>query len=111
MRALTVKNKSIPLDKEGYLKQLEDWDEAVATELAKNENLELSDAHWEIIFLLREYYQTFQLSPAMRPFVKYVAQFLGPEKGRSIYLMQLFPESPAKIASKIAGLPKPTNCL
>ncbi len=47
----------------------------------------------------------------MRPLVKYCALKLGPDKGRSIYLMSLFPGSPAKLGSKIAGLPKPDNCL
>jgi tRNA 2-thiouridine synthesizing protein E len=47
----------------------------------------------------------------MRPLVKYIGQRLGKEKGNSIYLLQLFPGSPAKLASKIAGLPRPENCL
>jgi tRNA 2-thiouridine synthesizing protein E len=51
------------------------------------------------------------MSPAMRALVKYTEKKLGPEKGRSIYLLNLFPPSPAKVASKIAGLPRPTNCL
>ena len=50
------------------------------------------------------------LSPAMRPLVKLVSSELGPDKGRSIYLMKLFPGNPALLASKIAGLPRPTNC-
>ena len=47
----------------------------------------------------------------MRPLVKYVSQTLGSDKGSSIYLLQLFPGSPAKVASKIAGLPRPEHCL
>jgi tRNA 2-thiouridine synthesizing protein E len=47
----------------------------------------------------------------MRPLVKRTGQALGADKGRSIYLQQLFPPSPARIASKIAGLPRPANCL
>ena len=47
----------------------------------------------------------------MRPLVKAVAQALGPEKGRSVYLLRLFPDSPAKVAARLAGLPKPANCL
>jgi tRNA 2-thiouridine synthesizing protein E len=43
--------------------------------------------------------------------VKAVKQSLGDDKGRSIYLMQLFPGSPAKLAARLAGLPKPDNCL
>ena len=47
----------------------------------------------------------------MRALVKYVRLRLGDDKGRSIYLLRLFPGSPAKIGSRIAGLPKPANCL
>lgn len=101
----------LELDKDGYLKNLAQWNESVAERLAASENIQLTPAHWEIIHLLRAFYRCYELSPAMRPLVNYVREQLGPEKGRSIYLLKLFPGSPAKIASKIAGLPKPDNCL
>ena len=108
---ICVDQRRIAVDKDGYLKRLEDWDRDVARHLAQQENLCLSPEHWEIIELLRGFYREFELSPAMRALVKYVGLNLGADKGRSIYLMQLFPPSPAKIASKIAGLPRPSNCL
>ncbi|MBY6189450.1 TusE/DsrC/DsvC family sulfur relay protein [Microbulbifer agarilyticus] len=111
MNNLVIAGREIALDKEGFLRDLNDWTPDVATALATRENIELTQDHWDVIALLRDFYQEFELSPAMRPLVKYVGQHLGPEKGRSIFLMQLFPPSPAKIGSKIAGLPKPTNCL
>ncbi|AMX02482.1 TusE/DsrC/DsvC family sulfur relay protein [Microbulbifer thermotolerans] len=111
MNKLLVQGREIALDKEGYLRNLEDWSPAVAEQLAGAEKIELTEAHWEVIRLLQAFYKEFELSPAMRPLVKYIGQHLGAEKGKSIYLMQLFPPSPAKVASKIAGLPKPTNCL
>ncbi|MCA0901011.1 TusE/DsrC/DsvC family sulfur relay protein [Microbulbifer agarilyticus] len=111
MDNLVIAGREIALDKEGFLRDLNDWSPEVATALATRENIELTRDHWDVITLLRDFYQEFELSPAMRPLVKYVGQHLGPEKGRSIFLMQLFPPSPAKIGSKIAGLPKPTNCL
>ncbi len=83
----------------------------MARQIAGAEGLELSTAHWEIIYLLRDFYREFDSSPAMRPLIKYCALKLGPDKGRSIYLLSLFPNSPAKLGSKIAGLPKPDNCL
>ncbi len=98
-------------DGEGFLRNLDDWDPEVAAQIAGAEGIELDERHWEIIHLLRAYYEEFDASPAMRPLVKYCALKLGTEKGRSIYLMSLFPGSPAKIGSKIAGLPKPENCL
>lgn len=98
-------------DPEGFLRQLDDWTPAVAEQIASREQLQLTPAHWEIIELLRDYYQEFDSSPAMRPLVKYCSLRLGSDKGRSVYLMSLFPGSPAKLGSKIAGLPKPANCL
>ena len=98
-------------DPEGFLRELDDWTPAVAEQIAAAEGIELGDAHWEVIYLLREYYVRFDSSPAMRPLVKYCGQQLGTDKGRSVYLLGLFPGSPAKIGSKIAGLPKPDNCL
>jgi tRNA 2-thiouridine synthesizing protein E len=98
-------------DQEGFLRNLDDWNPQLAEEIAAREGIELSPAHWELLELLRAYYQRFEASPAMRALVKFAARELGPEKGRSIYLLSLFPGSPAKIGSKIAGLPKPDNCL
>jgi tRNA 2-thiouridine synthesizing protein E len=103
--------ESEAFDKEGFLRRLQDWTPAVAEQIAANENIQLTAGHWEIIELLRRYYEEFDASPAMRPLVKYCARELGQNKGKSIYLMSLFPGSPAKIGSKIAGLPKPDNCL
>lgn len=101
----------IDVDKEGFLQNYRDWNPAVADRLAASEHIELTPAHWEIIDLLRRFYQEFDTSPAMRALVNYTRQHLGDDKGRSIYLLRLFPGSPAKIGSKIAGLPKPENCL
>ncbi len=108
---LLMANAHITLDNDGFLVHLEDWNEDVALALAEKEGIAAGPAHLEIIYLLRQFYAEYQLSPAMRPLVKYVAAQLGPEKGSSIYLLSLFPGSPAKLASKLAGLPKPDNCL
>lgn len=106
-----IDGKNIVLDKEGFLKNLEDWDEKVARKLAEHEKITLTEKHWEIINSVRDFYAKYQISPSMRALVKHIQQTLGPEKGQSIYLLQLFPTSPAKYISKIAGLPKPANCL
>lgn len=111
MSNLNVAGHSLPLDKDGYLVELQDWSEAVAEALATREELTLTAEHWEILHLLRAFYAEFQLSPATRPLIKYVAQQLGPEKGNSLHLNRLFKGTPAKLVAKLAGLPKPTNCL
>ena len=98
-------------DKEGFLEELSDWSETVALELAAAEGITLSVRHWELITLAREFYAQFEVSPEMRPLVKRVRERLGADKASSIYLLELFPGSPAKLIAKIAGLPRPTNCL
>lgn len=107
---ITAGNKQIFLDKDGFLKNTEDWTEEVAMLLAKREGIVLTDKHWEIIYAIKNFYQQYEMSPNQRPFVKYIAQVLGKDKGNSRYLMQLFPGSPARVASLIAGLPKPDHC-
>jgi tRNA 2-thiouridine synthesizing protein E len=111
MSQSTPISADLALDKDGFLLHLEDWSPAVAEKLASNEGISLSVEHWEILLLLREFYQEFQLSPATRPLIKYAALKLGSDKGNSLQLNRLFNGTPAKLAAKLAGLPKPTNCL
>ncbi|WP_397452491.1 TusE/DsrC/DsvC family sulfur relay protein [Pseudomonas sp. NA-150] len=111
MKQLTIAERSIALDKDGFLEDLNDWSTEVAAALAVQEDIALSPEHWEILELLRAFYAEFQLSPATRPLIKYTALKLGPEKGNSMHLNRLFNGTPAKLAAKLAGLPKPTNCI
>jgi tRNA 2-thiouridine synthesizing protein E len=99
------------VDKDGFLLDHHAWNEEIAIQLAHNEGITLTAEHWQLIHLIRQFHQEFDLSPAMRPLSKYIKQHLGTEKASSIYLMQLFPQSPAKYLAKIAGLPRPENCL
>lgn len=111
MATINVGGKEIEVDEEGYLVNLSDWSEEVANFLAAGESLTLSDNHWEIINFLREYYQEYQIAPAVRVLTKAVGKKLGADKGNSKYLYELFPYGPGKQACKIAGLPKPTGCI
>jgi tRNA 2-thiouridine synthesizing protein E len=98
-------------DQEGFLLDLTEWNHDIAAQIANQCHITLTSMHWEVIDAMRDFYQQFGISPAMRPLCKYLKEKLGQEKSSSIYLLQLFPGSPAKIAAKIAGLPKPDNCL
>jgi tRNA 2-thiouridine synthesizing protein E len=111
MNVLTLDTRQIALDKDGFLQNLNDWSMDVAQALAVREGIDLSPAHIEILELLRGFYAEFQLSPATRPLIKYTALKLGVEKGNSMHLNRLFNGTPAKLAAKLAGLPKPTNCI
>jgi tRNA 2-thiouridine synthesizing protein E len=110
VRLLEVGGRRIKLDEDQCLLNLQDWSEQVAAALAAEEDIELTDAHWEILHLVRSFYHEFDLSPANRALVRYIRMQLGEEKGNSLYLNQLFNGKPAKIASRLAGLPKPANC-
>ncbi|MEE4128454.1 sulfurtransferase TusE [Pseudomonas viridiflava] len=111
MKQLIVAGRTLELDKDGFLKNLNDWSMDVAHALAGEEGLTLTPEHVEILELLRGFYAEFQLSPATRPLIKYTALKLGAEKGNSMHLNRLFNGTPAKLAAKLAGLPKPTNCI
>jgi len=109
--AIEVDGKSIETDEEGYLVTLSDWTPEIALELAKSENLEMDDARWEVVNFLREYYDEYQIAPAVRVLTKAIGKKLGKDKGNSKYLYELFPYGPGKQACKVAGLPKPTGCI
>ena len=109
--AIEVGGKSLDTDEEGYLVNLADWSEDVANAIAKSESVEMTPNHWEVVNFLREYYNEYQIAPAVRVLTKAIGKKLGADKGNSKYLYELFPYGPAKQACKIAGLPKPTGCV
>ncbi|MCB1763732.1 MAG: TusE/DsrC/DsvC family sulfur relay protein [Gammaproteobacteria bacterium] len=109
--AIEVDGKVLETDEEGYLVNLKDWVPAVADEMAKEDDLVLTEEHWEIINFLREYYDEYQIAPAVRVLTKAVGKRMGKEKGNSKYLYSLFPYGPGKQACRFAGLPKPTGCI
>ena len=98
------------VDNEGFLRNLDDWNQDVAQELARLEDISLTSEHWEIISLARSYYHDYQVFPANRVLVKKMREILGEDKGSSIHLMMLFTGKPARVIAKVAGLPKPPNC-
>ena len=109
--ALEINGKTYETDEEGYLANLNDWDPAVAEAMAKADDCDLTPEHWEILNFLREYYEEYQIAPAVRVLTKAVGKKLGKDKGNSKYLYELFPYGPGKQACKYAGLPKPTGCV
>ncbi|MCP3673656.1 MAG: TusE/DsrC/DsvC family sulfur relay protein [Gammaproteobacteria bacterium] len=103
--------KTYESDEEGYLIDLASWNKELAVLIAADEEIEMSDDHWEVVNFLRQYYEDFQIAPAVRVLTKAVKKKMGAEKGNSKYLYELFPYGPGKQACKIAGLPKPTGCI
>jgi len=94
-----------------HLTKLPAWSENLARQEAAKTEMPLTDAHLEVILLARQFYASYGFSPSMRPLIKFMAEHLEISKARSIYLMQLFPPSPAKRVARLAGLPPPKNCL
>jgi len=108
---LVLHGKNIETDENGYLKNWQDWSPELIAVIAKSESIELTEAHLEVIHFVREFYLEYKTSPAIRALVKAMEQKLGADKGNSRYLYRLFPEGPAKQATKLAGLPKPVKCI
>ena len=109
--AYELNGNTFEADEEGYLVDISAWNTDLAELIAQDENIEMNDDAWEVVNFLRNYYEEYQIAPAVRVLTKAVKRKLGPEKGNSKYLYELFPYGPAKQACKIAGLPKPTGCI
>ncbi len=108
---IEVNGNTLETDEEGYLANINDWVPEVADVMSKEDDLALTDEHRDIINFLREYYEEYQIAPAVRVLTKAVGKKMGKDKGNSKYLYGLFPYGPAKQACRYAGLPKPTGCV
>lgn len=108
---LIFEDRIIPTDKHGYLLDHLLWQKELAIVIAKKDEVELTEAHWEVINFVRQFYLTYNTSPAIRALTKAMKSEFGEEKASSRYLYKLFPEGPAKQATKYAGLPKPARCI
>ncbi|AXX97305.1 MULTISPECIES: TusE/DsrC/DsvC family sulfur relay protein [Profundibacter] len=106
-----VDGQEIATDEEGYITNLADWTPELAEVIAKAEDVEMTDEHWAVVNFLRDYYEEYQIAPAVRVLIKSIKKSMGPEVGNNKYMYELFPYGPAKQACKIAGLPKPTGCV
>ena len=111
MATMDYEGKSYEIDDDGYLIDWQQWSEGLAAHMAKEDGIDLSDAHWEVIRFLREYFEKYQIAPMIKILTKELAKTYGKEKGNTKYLYELYPAGPAKQACRYAGLPKPTGCV
>lgn len=109
--AYDVNGTTVEHDEEGYITNLADWNLDLAKVIAGVEEIDMTDEHWAVVNFLREYYDEYQIAPAVRVLIKAIKKELGPDVGNNKYMYELFPYGPAKQACKIAGLPKPTGCV
>ena len=101
----------VETDPEGYLVNREDWTPELAVQLAQQENITLTDAHWELVPLVQSFFDTFEHSPANRPLANWIKQHLGPDKAKTLYLRGLFPNHRRNSWPKLPDCPGPiTAC-
>jgi len=88
---------------QGYLTELDQWTKEVGIEIAKEEDIEMTDKHWEVISYLQD---------QCRKEVPLTIRKIG--KSGIVNIKEfytLFPNGPLKKASRIAGIPKPVSCI
>ena len=100
-----VDGRPVATDSEGYLRHLDDWSEDFARALARQEGLQLTPAHWEVIRFLRDYFHEHGVQAQVRVMVKHFSQAWGPERGSNHALHEMFPVGgPQKQGNRLAGL-------
>jgi len=105
MTTATMLGTPVERDAEGFFVDPEQWTEAMAEPIAQENGIaELTDRHWQVIRFMREAYLSSGSAPSIRT--------LGKASGVPVKeLYALFPKGPAKLAAKIAGIPKPRGCI
>ena len=98
-----IANRPVELNKQGYLKNMDQWDKEIARSIAAEEDIELTDRHFEILDYLRTEQEKGTALSIRRVGKSGVVDI------KEFY--QLFPNGPLKKASRIAGIPKPASCI
>jgi tRNA 2-thiouridine synthesizing protein E len=105
MTTTTIAGRSVDLNDEGFFVDPDQWSEDMVPELARSEGItDMSDRHWQVIRFMRKEFAEKGTGPTVRA--------LGKTSGVSVKeLYHLFPKGPAKVAAKVAGIPKPRGCI
>ncbi|WAX55771.1 TusE/DsrC/DsvC family sulfur relay protein [Jatrophihabitans cynanchi] len=105
MPTATYAGRQVTVNDEGFFEHPQDWTEAMAPEIAASAGIDhLGEDHWRVIKFMRTQYEQTGSGPTVR--------LLGKSSGVSVKeLYALFPKGPAKLAAKIAGIPKPRGCI
>jgi tRNA 2-thiouridine synthesizing protein E len=99
----TMAGVTVTVNEEGYLENPEQWTKEVAAEIAKEEGIELTDKHFEVLNYLREQFQAGESLSIRKVGKSGIVDIKG--------LYELFPGGPLKKSSRIAGIPKPASCV
>jgi tRNA 2-thiouridine synthesizing protein E len=105
IRILMVNGRPVETDSEGYLRNQGDWSEDFVRALAAQEELILSDEHWQLVRYLREYYAEHGVQAQVRAMIQHFTRLWGPVRGSNHHLHDLFPRGgPQKQGNRLAGL-------
>lgn len=96
--------QNVQFDDEGYLIDPNDWSEDLARELARRDNLELTEEHWEVIAFMRDFLRRKNLIPDARYVIRHLRETRGAHRNR---LFELFPYGYVQQACRIAGMRRP----
>jgi TusE/DsrC/DsvC family sulfur relay protein len=104
MTTAVIADTPVEVDAEGFLSRPEQWNEQIGEQIARENAIELTPRHWQVVMFMRERYLTTGTAPTIRA--------LGKESGVPVKeLYELFPKGPAKLAAKVGGIPKPKGCI
>lgn len=102
---------NLELDQDGHLVDYTIWNEDVAQQLAQSLDLELTAWHFEILQAIRQFYHQFGHSPATRPLIKFLMKSVSPDINNAVLQDKFQTGLVARHLSRLAGIPKPANCL
>ena len=105
MNNLNMKGSIINLRADGRLQDSKDWTPEIAEEMAKKEGVALSDQHWDVIYVMRGYYQEFNTSPIFKLLRREFSKKFGAERASEDALSELFPNGVQQQGSRLAGIP------
>lgn len=102
---------SLQLDQDGHLQDYTQWNEQVAHQLALSLEIELSQWHFHILLTLRQFYSEYGHSPSTRPLIKYLQKNISADINNTLLQQKFNTGLVARHLSRLAGIPKPANCL
>jgi tRNA 2-thiouridine synthesizing protein E len=109
---MSTATASIELDQDGHLCDHTLWTPDIAQQLADTLDVSLSAEHLKVLQQVRAFFGKFNHAPATRPLIKWLQQTLPEQDISNQKLQQLFNTGlVARHVNRLAGLPKPPNCL
>ena len=104
---VTAADQLRPFDPAGPMHGLERWSPLIAAQRAREEGIEeLSEAHWYVLYALRNRYRESGPAASAREVIRAIEKEFAAEGGRR-YLYELFPKGPVSQGCRLAGVPAP----